>query len=225
MNILLFIIYPLLALLLFFKAGFFKKDSFNEECLGLSQTKALLGFFSICIILHHVSQKPASFEYAALAPFRTSGYLFVSFFFFCSGYGLLKSFSSKPDYLKGFLNKRYLPLLITFFASDILFQFAQLHRSRTYVPPPQTIIKPAKPSKLPKSLTYCHASDGLVCKMAKQASIVKKAFAEKKYAHIITIGIAVTPINATPIILRSILPLIKLNNRIINMARLATKDS
>ena len=113
MNILLFIIYPLLALLLFFKAGFFKKDSFNEEYLGLSQTKALLGFFSICIILHHVSQKPASFEYAALAPFRTSGYLFVSFFFFCSGYGLLKGFSSKPDYLKGFLNKRYLPLLIT----------------------------------------------------------------------------------------------------------------
>ena len=134
MNILLFIIYPLLALLLFFKAGFFKKDSFNEECLGLSQTKALLGFFSICIILHHVSQKPASFEYAALAPFRTSGYLFVSFFFFCSGYGLLKSFSSKPDYLKGFLNKRYLPLLITFFASDILFQFARYSRAEPAFP-------------------------------------------------------------------------------------------
>ena len=134
MNNIYLIIYPLLTFLLFFKSGFFKKDCFNDEALGLSQTKALLGFFSICIILHHVSQKPASFEYLAFAPFRTSGYLFVAFFFFCSGYGLFKSFSSKTDYLKGFLNKRYLPLLITFFASDILFQFARYTRANPAFP-------------------------------------------------------------------------------------------
>ena len=107
---------------------FFKKGLFNDECMGLNQTKAILGLFSIFIVLHHIAQKPASFDLAFFAPFRYSGYLFVSFFFFCSGYGLYKSFSSKQDYLKGFFGKRFLPLLITFFITDIIFQMARSSR-------------------------------------------------------------------------------------------------
>lgn len=44
----------------------------------------------------------------ALGFFEDLGVLFVGFFFFCSGYGLITSFENKEHYLKGFLKKRVL---------------------------------------------------------------------------------------------------------------------
>ena len=103
---------------------------FNENAMGLEQTKAILGIFSIGIILHHVALKTMGDGGAAkvFSPFLGIGYLFVAYFFFCSGYGLYKSFLAKEDYLKGFLGKRIIPLLISFFAADTLFQLARLSR-------------------------------------------------------------------------------------------------
>ena len=43
--------------------------------------------------------------------FREIGILFVGVFFFTSGYGLHRSFSTKPDYLKGFFKRRIFPIV------------------------------------------------------------------------------------------------------------------
>ena len=134
MGYLVYAVYPILIALLLWKSKLYKKGEYNEEYMGISCTKALLGFFAVCIIVHHISQKmwsqiqsPQSLR-NALFPFRGSGYLFVAFFFFCSGYGLMKSLLGKEDYHKGFLKKRFLPLVITFIATDSAFQFARISK-------------------------------------------------------------------------------------------------
>ena len=65
---------------------------YNENAMDLEQTKAILGIFSIGIILHHVALKTMGSGGAAkvFLPFLGIGYLFVAYFFFCSGYGLYK---------------------------------------------------------------------------------------------------------------------------------------
>ena len=100
----------------------------NENAMGLEQTKAILGIFSVGIILHHVALKTVGSGGVAkvFLPFLGIGFLFVAYFFFCSGYGLYKSYLAKEDYLKGFLGKRIIPLLISFLATDALFQLARL---------------------------------------------------------------------------------------------------
>ncbi|MBO6166512.1 MAG: acyltransferase family protein [Eubacterium sp.] len=132
MGYLVYAVYPVLIALLLWKSKLYKKGEYNEEYMDISCTKALLGFFAICIIMHHISQKmwaqiqsPESLR-NALHPFRGTGYLFVAFFFFCSGYGLMKSSLGKEDYHKGFLKKRFLPLIITFIVTDSAFQFARI---------------------------------------------------------------------------------------------------
>lgn len=52
-------------------------------------------------------------RYPGLEVFVPSGFYFVALFFFFSGYGLFKSVKTKPDYLRGFLKKRILPILYT----------------------------------------------------------------------------------------------------------------
>lgn len=92
-----------------------------------SKSKALLGICSIFIILHHISQKVCApwlepgIRQHGLEPFFSVGYFFVAVFFFCSGYGLVKSFKTKEDYLKGFMGKRIFPLLLTFILTNIVY--------------------------------------------------------------------------------------------------------
>ena len=107
---------------------FMGEKRFNENAMGLEQTKAILGIFSVGIVLHHVALKTVGSGGVAkvFLPFLGIGFLFVAYFFFCSGYGLYKSYLAKEDYLKGFLGKRIIPLLISFLATDALFQLARL---------------------------------------------------------------------------------------------------
>ena len=106
------------------KSGFYRKNEYNDEYLGLRQTKALLGIFAIGIIFHHVALKVD----LPFNPFRGFGYLFVSYFFFCSGFGLCKSFLQKENYLSGFLKKHLLPIFSSFLLADILFQIERIKR-------------------------------------------------------------------------------------------------
>ncbi|MBR4759456.1 MAG: acyltransferase family protein [Lachnospiraceae bacterium] len=140
MNILVFLIYPALLACLFIGTKFAGKQTYHENPLGNAQTKAVCALLSVCIILHHLSQKAAAQLAAkdpgrlALEPFRNIGYLFVAYFFFCSGFGLYKSFSSKPDYLKGFLPRHLMPLILTFLITDCLFQYARISRKAVAFP-------------------------------------------------------------------------------------------
>lgn len=131
MNLLIYTVYPLLLMLLLWRADYKKDSAIHEDSMSRKQMKGTLGFFSICIILHHVAQKTASWDTLpivsryALLPFKNSGFLFVACFFFGSGFGLQKSSSSKSDYLIGFLPRHFLPILISFFATEILFLFVR----------------------------------------------------------------------------------------------------
>lgn len=106
----------------------FKKEQIHEDCFSLEVTKSLRGFAAIGVILHHISQESA-FQGAngwgkpgELSLFVNAGFKFVAIFFFCSGFGLLKSLKSKPNYFDGFLKKRVLKtIVVPFYVNVILF--------------------------------------------------------------------------------------------------------
>ncbi len=127
METMVYLLYPILAVLLFRGAALCKKNVWNDACFSLSQTKALQGFFALCVMLHHISQKTSTlatdpaYRAHALFPFVSVGHFFVGIFLFCSGYGLYTSYRRKPDYLKGFLRRRILPVLTAFYGAGLLF--------------------------------------------------------------------------------------------------------
>lgn len=116
--------YFLLGTVIFFGAQALPGKQWNEEYTSLSQTKMLQGFAALGIALHHISQKasgpwhPPVFIVHGLDFFVPVGYLFVAVFLFCSGLGLYRSRMTKPDYLKGFIRRRIVPLIIAFYLSE-----------------------------------------------------------------------------------------------------------
>lgn len=132
MEYLVYLIYPAMLALLLAGAKFSRKGEWNETFLEYEQTKYLQGFLAICIMLHHIGQEMcAPWQtyklYPGLEFFVPIGYICVSIFMFCSGYGLMVSYERKPDYLsKGFLRKRALPLIIGYYASAWIFFLARL---------------------------------------------------------------------------------------------------
>lgn len=134
MNYLTYAVYIILPIVLLWKA---KPHSiigeWNEEFLSLEQTKAFQGFLTVCIMLHHIGQKtcaswiwPPERIIHGLDPFVPAGYVMVSFFLFFNGYGLYKSYRTKPDYLKGFFRKRILPILLCMYLTGFIFFIARI---------------------------------------------------------------------------------------------------
>lgn len=102
------------AFILFLGVKIAPKGNFNEDFLSLKVSKGIQGFCAICIIAHHFVQP---FVYSgqgagALSILALIGFIFVGVFFFFSGYGLLKSYKTKPDYLNGFLRRRMPVILV-----------------------------------------------------------------------------------------------------------------
>jgi hypothetical protein len=104
------------------------KNQFHSDSTSLEVTKCLRGFAAIGVIIHHIALEQA-FQKAngngipgELSLFLNAGYRFVAIFFFCSGYGLIKSFETKPDYLKPFMKKRVLKaIVIPYYVSIVIF--------------------------------------------------------------------------------------------------------
>ena len=95
---------------------------YNDEYLSPDTTKKEKGIAAILIVLHHLSQRVK-----VSGPFVILGYIgfiLVAVFFFISGYGLSYGVQYKHDYLKGFLRKRLLPVLVPYWivnTVDIVF--------------------------------------------------------------------------------------------------------
>lgn len=101
-------------------AGF--KDSYQEDFMSVASTKSLRGLAAMLILFHHISQEEPFIEATQIQIFRRLGPVLVAIFFFCSGYGLIKNFDSKPDYLNGFLKKRVgFGLLVPFYVNVFLY--------------------------------------------------------------------------------------------------------
>ncbi len=122
-NIPTYVILIVLALVLFLGSSLSKKHEWQEEPLSLDKAKAVQGFAAVAIILHHLAQELAG-NAGAIGFFNELGVLFVGIFFFFSGYGLYTSLSTKENYLKGFLKKRFVTILIPFYLCIIVFTVA-----------------------------------------------------------------------------------------------------
>ena len=123
LNIPTYIILIALALLLFLGLKPSKLHEWQEEPLSLDRSKAIQGFAAVAIIVHHLAQELAETA-GAIGFFSELGVLFVGIFFFFSGYGLYTSLKTKENYLKGFLKKRLVTILVPFYMCILVFTVA-----------------------------------------------------------------------------------------------------
>ena len=118
-----YVILIALALLLFIGLKPSKIREWQEEPLSLDRSKAIQGFAAVAIIVHHLAQELAE-NAGAIGFFTELGVLFVGIFFFFSGYGLYTSLKTKENYLKGFLKKRLVTILVPFYMCILVFTAA-----------------------------------------------------------------------------------------------------
>ncbi|MCR5213806.1 MAG: hypothetical protein K6E10_05280 [Eubacterium sp.] len=99
--------------------------------MSLTRTKKIHGILMILVMLHHLGQMvsaswlPTAYRKPGMEFFVPIGYLLVAFFFFSSGYGLIKSANSKEKYFDGFLVKRLNSLLFTFVITNVIYLVAR----------------------------------------------------------------------------------------------------
>ena len=118
----------MLALILLWQAKVAPKGTFFEESFSLTVSKGMQGFFALLIIAHHVYTflDARGIVAGSLKCFENIGVLLIGFFFFCSGYGLIVSLHTKKDYLKGFVVKRLLIVLVPFFICNYAYLSVEL---------------------------------------------------------------------------------------------------
>ena len=124
-NILSYIVYALVFVSMIIGIKRASKNQLNENAFSLEAMTSLKGVMALFVLFHHMAQQSifqissnynAEKNFATVVPFfEFIGFLFVAVFFFCSGYGLYRSLSIKENYLKGFLKKRVLPIIISYY--------------------------------------------------------------------------------------------------------------
>ena len=138
-----YVIYALCVILMLWGGKFagFGKDKFHEDSSSLDSFMSLRGFAAIGVILHHISQEEA-FQQAngytkpsELSIFVNAGFLFVAIFFFCSGFGLIKSLEKKPDYFNGFIKKRVVKtLVVPYYVSILIYGILRFATGERFAP-------------------------------------------------------------------------------------------
>lgn len=108
-------------------------DRFFKEGLSRDHCNRLKGLMAVMIVFHHTAQSTAGGE--LFHPFRHFGYLIVAEFFFLSGYGLMKQYVQKKDYLDGYLNKRLSAVCIPYAGVVALYWLcSRAYRGSWYTP-------------------------------------------------------------------------------------------
>lgn len=97
-----------------------KTGEINEDYLSYKTMKNLKGFFCMVIVFHHVSQ---STTLGFLLPrFSYVGYLAVCVFFFCSGFGLQKSYmTGRESYANRFFARRLPAILLPYTVVTVMY--------------------------------------------------------------------------------------------------------
>ena len=82
----------------------------------------LKGLFALIIMLGHLSYTATS---GRLMPiFNCTGYQSAAFFFFLSGFGLIKSLEKKENYLDSFLSNKFINLILPYLIICLIYWFA-----------------------------------------------------------------------------------------------------
>lgn len=109
-NIIYIFIYFSLVFILLFR---FQKQAVAGQYDFFMRLNSLRGIFALEIIIGHCTR----YESTLLSPLGNFMLISVGFFFFVSGFGLIRSYYEKPHYLNSFLKHRILHLaLIAFIA-------------------------------------------------------------------------------------------------------------
>ena len=116
-----YFVYAACLFLFIWGISFAGRGKFHDDYLSPDVMKSMRGLTAVGVILHHISQEEVFQTVGELSMFVEIGYLFVSVFFFCSGYGLLKSLDTKPGYLDGFLRKRLPVIIVPYYVSIVLY--------------------------------------------------------------------------------------------------------
>lgn len=126
------LIYPIIIITALFGAQFYKKDSYYDGYLSITEVKAIQGLAAVCIVCHHMAQQTCASWLESgnivhgLDLFTRTGFLYNAVFFFCSGFGLYKSLKTKKAYLRGYFRKRILPVWVPYVIVCFLFTFVRL---------------------------------------------------------------------------------------------------
>ena len=124
MKNLILLIYPALWLgATFYHARIVKRGGVDPSFLDKDQTRMIQAFSCIGVVLHHLTQQITSYGIYNKGPITVlnyMGFLFTALFFFFSGFGLMTSLQTKPDYLKSFLYRRLPSVLIPFWTVNVL---------------------------------------------------------------------------------------------------------
>lgn len=114
-----YVYYAAILIILLAGVKFAGLRSYNEEFMSLQESKAVQAICAILIMFHHMSQQLVNCK--EIQFLLDAGILFVAIFFFCSGYGLIKSMQQKPDYVKHFLGKRLVVVLVPFYIINLIY--------------------------------------------------------------------------------------------------------
>ncbi len=116
-------IFPIILLIITFWGVKAYGRSTSPDFFTLQQTKNIQGIACIFVILHHLVQQVSGYGVINKGPvtiLNDTGIFFTAIFFFVSGYGLMISLETKPDYLDKFLLKRLPTVLIPFWIVNII---------------------------------------------------------------------------------------------------------
>ena len=116
-------IFPIILLIITFWGVKAYGRSTSPDFFTLQQTKNIQGIACIFVILHHLVQQVSGYGVINKGPItilNDTGIFFTAIFFFVSGYGLMISLETKPDYLDKFLLKRLPTVLIPFWIVNII---------------------------------------------------------------------------------------------------------
>jgi len=131
--------YFLFVLVLWGGKNKFGTKEFHDDYASLDTMKSLRGFAAIGVILHHISQEQAFQDAKILKGFVNAGAYFVALFFFCSGFGLIKSLNTKENYLKGFVKNRIVKAIILPYYINVLIYGVYLAVSKVKMPTAQWV--------------------------------------------------------------------------------------
>lgn len=113
--------------------NFAPKNQFHTDYISIDNSNIIKGLFAAYIVFHHLSKRTSCG--IIFRVFAENGYLPVAIFFFITGYGLVKSYQTRHDYLQHFILKRLPPVLVPFLLIAVVYWIQYCIQNQTILGP------------------------------------------------------------------------------------------
>lgn len=116
-------LYPAMFFAFIFSGLKLTRNGVSDEYMSLEQSKIIQAIFCVFVMFHHLAIWTIDNDHICsglMHFFHDKGFIFTSFFFFFSGYGLLISLHERQNYLDGFLLRRLSRTLIPFWITNTI---------------------------------------------------------------------------------------------------------